>query len=220
MICSIGALGLICAVYVQYKHSQVAAIKHRNQLKSCRTCTCSCLGYHLNRTLVFSQGDKLSWFCYGIPVDGGINHSVKQMLLKQYKTSCKWHLTYLQFDRGDPEGKERIVAVPVSATSPHSAGPTLCMRHRFSDAALPQCAGEQQEAGQPLQGCAGLRGSIPRLAMPGAAARWSSALPVPCLNHLCWALLPPILEMLLGLRTGTCYFFLLQDIPVSTGYLY
>lgn len=70
------------------------------------------------------------------------------------------------------------------------------------------------------RGCEGLRGSIPRLAMPGAAARWSSALPAPCLNHLCWALLPPILEMLLGLRTGTCYFFLLQDIPVSTGYLY
>lgn len=167
MICSFGALGLICAVYVQYKHSQVAAIKHLNQLKSCWTCTCSCLGYHLNRTLVFSQGDKLSWFCYGIHVDGGINHSVKQMLLKQYKTSCKWHLTYLQFARGDPERKaKRIVAVPVSTIFPHSAGPMLCMWHCFSDAALLQWAGKQQEAGQPLQRCAGLRGSIPRLAMP------------------------------------------------------
>lgn len=26
--CSYGDLGLVCAVYVQYKHSQVAAIKH------------------------------------------------------------------------------------------------------------------------------------------------------------------------------------------------
>lgn len=169
MICSSGALGLICAVYVQYKHSQVAAIKHLNQLKSCRTCTCSCLGYHLNRTFMFSQGDKLSWFCYGIHVDGGINHSVKQMLLKQYKTvpaNGTWLICSLTEETQREEKKgglllSLLAPFPHILQVPYSACGT-------ASATLPCCSGQasSRKQGSPLQACAGLQGSIPRLAMP------------------------------------------------------
>lgn len=168
----------------------------------------------------FHKGINSHDFAMASPLMVGLTIQSNKCCLNSTKLPANGTWLICSLTEETQREKKGLLQSLLAPLPPHSAGPTLCMRHRFSDAALPQCAGEHQEAGQPLQGCAGLRGSIPRLAMPGAAARWSSALPVPCLNHLCWALLPPILEMLLGLRTGTCYFFLLQDIPVSTGYLY
>lgn len=168
----------------------------------------------------FHKGINSHDFAMASPLMVGLTIQSNKCCLNSTKLPANGTWLICSLTEETQREKKGLLQSLLAPLPPHSAGPTLCMRHRFSDAALPQWAGEQQEAGQPLQGCAGLRGSIPRLAMPGAAARWSSALPVPCLNHLCWALLPPILEMLLGLRTGTCYFFLLQDIPVSTGYLY
>lgn len=67
--CSYGDLGLVCAVYVQYKHSQVAAIKHLTSW--CHSDHAHVVAWDITPT-VFAQRDKLIRSCYGIHVDGGL----------------------------------------------------------------------------------------------------------------------------------------------------
>lgn len=67
--CSYGDLGLVCAVYVLYKHSQVAAIKHLTSW--CHSDHAHVVAWDITPT-VFAQRDKLIRSCYGIHVDGGL----------------------------------------------------------------------------------------------------------------------------------------------------